>query len=327
VHGDSLVPTDRGHARQRLSSVRGPEAVYCLESMKAHQTDAQASTARHAGPGEQYVSDVAFERPGRLRRFVRAVLVNPAANYLPAGLTKAILRLTKSELAAANWADPGGWRSMVISYEGRPRQIADRVLVGGGAMPMALRNRRRLGAKVLADLIDAAMREPVHVLCLGAGPGHIVTDAMLRSRRRSRATLVDLSVEAFEYGRKVAKEKGLDGRVRYVQADARNLDGILDAPPDIVKMIGLCEYLPDATLAAVARAIAAAAPAGASIILNSLSKAHGTDRFFRRVFGLHMIHRSPAQLTEILAAEGFGDFVSLPEPLGVYHVITGRRKH
>jgi hypothetical protein len=149
---------------------------------------------------------------------------------------------------------------------------------------------------------------------------------MLRSGRPSRATQVDLSGAAFEYGRRVAREKGLDGRVRYVQGDARDLGGMLDSPPDIVKMIGLCEYLPDGPLGVVARAIAAVTAAGAPVVLNSLSRAHGTDRFFRRVFGLHMIHRSPAELTALLAAEGFGDFVSIPEPLGVYHVITGRRK-
>jgi hypothetical protein len=288
--------------------------------------DSQAPPGRTAGRSDQYISEVEFERPGLMRRLVKTAIVNPVANYLPAGLTKAILRFAKSELAAANWADPGGWRSMVISYEGRPRQIADRVLVSGGAMPMALRNRRRLGARVLADLIDRAGGEPVHVLCLGAGPGHIVTDAMLRARRRSRATLVDLSGGAFDYGRQVAREKGLEDRVRYVQADVRNMDGLLDAPPDVVKMLGICEYLTDSQILAIVRAVAARMAPGAPLVLNSLSKAHGTDRFFRRVFGLHMIHRRPDELTALLGAEGFGDFVSTPEPIGVYHVITGRRK-
>jgi cyclopropane fatty-acyl-phospholipid synthase-like methyltransferase len=149
---------------------------------------------------------------------------------------------------------------------------------------------------------------------------------MLLARRQSRATLVDLSGEAFDYGRQVAKEKGLEGRVRYIQADARDIARLLDAPPDIVKMIGICEYLTDEMIRGIAKAVAAAAPPGAPIVFNSLSKAHGTDRFFRRVFGLHMIHRTPEALEALLAAEGFGDFVSTPEPLGVYHVIMGRRK-
>ena len=64
-------------------------------------------------------------------------------------------------------------------------------------------------------------------------------------------------------------------------------------------------------------------PAGASIVFNSLSAAHGTDRFFRRVFGLHMIHRTPEQLTPTDAAgRASADFRVHPEPLGVYHVIV-----
>jgi predicted RNA methylase len=256
---------------------------------------------------------------------VKTAIVNPLANYLPSRMTKAILRATKSELAAANWADPGGWRSMVISYEGRPRKLADRVLVKGGSMPMALRNRRRLAARVLADLIDGCAREPVHVLCLGAGPGHIITDAMLHARRRSRATLVDLSGEAFEYGRRLAAHKGLADRVRYVQGDVRRVREVLDSPPDVVKMVGICEYLSDSQISDIAAAVAAVMAAGAAVVFNSLSRAHGTDRFFRRVLGLHMNYRSPEDLMRMMRLAGFGDFVSHPEPLGVYHVVMGRR--
>ena len=113
---------------------------------------------------------LAMERHSPLRRTIKACLINPLANYLPAALTRSILRFTKSELAAANWKDPGGWRSMVISYEGKPHKLADRVLVGSGTMPMALRNRRRLAAAVLAHLIDEAPAPNVHVLCLARAP-------------------------------------------------------------------------------------------------------------------------------------------------------------
>ena len=272
-----------------------------------------------------YVSEVEFERPGLVRRLVKRAILNPMANYVPARLTKAVLRLSKSQLAAANWADPGGWRSMVISYDGRCRQIADRVLVNGGSISMALRNRRRLGARILADLIDRSPREPACVLCLGAGPGLIITDAMLQARRGSRATLVDLSGEAFDYGRRVAAEKGLADRVRYIQADVRDVRDMMDSPPDIVKMLGICEYLTDEQVTGIVRAVAAVMAEGSAIVFNSLSKAHGTDRFFRRVFGLHMTYRSPEHMEGLMGPAGFGDFVSIPEPLGVYHVVVGRR--
>ena len=271
------------------------------------------------------ISDVQFERPGLVRRIMKAAITNPLANYMPAGVTKAILRFTKSELAAANWADPGGWRSMVISYEGHPKKIADRVLVSSGSMSMALRNRRRLAAKLLARKIDECRRDVVHILCLGAGPGHIITDAMLLANRPSRAMLVDLSSEAFEYGQKLAAQKGLADRVRYVQGDVRDGGGMIESPPDVVKMLGICEYLTDEQIVAIVSAVSAVMADESCILFNSISRSHGTDRFFRRVLGLHMNHRSPQEMMRLVGPAGFGDFVSIPEPLGVYHVVTGRR--
>ena len=274
---------------------------------------------------EHWVGDLDFERQGPLRRALKTMLVEPLANYLPADLIKAVLRLGKSELAAANWVDPGGWRSMVISYDGRPKQVADKVLIGSGTMAMALRNRRRLGGRLLARLIDQVDREPAHVLCLGAGPGLIIMDAMRQARREAHATLVDLSSDAFEYGRRLAAEAGLDGKLRFIKGDVRDVEQMLDHPPDIVKMLGICEYLTDTQIVDVARSVGAAMPAGAPIVFNSLSTRHGTDRFFRRVFGLHMRHRSPGLLRVLMARAGFRDFVSVSEPLGIYHVIVGRR--
>lgn len=274
---------------------------------------------------EAWVSDIEFERQGRLRRLVKAVLVDPIANYLPARWLRGILRFAKSEMAAANWEDPGGWRSMVLSYHGRPTQVADKILVGAGTMAMALRNRKRLGGRLLARLIDESDEEPVHVLCLGAGPGHVITDAMAQAKKRSVATLVDLNSDAFEYGRQLARDKGVADRVRFIEGDVREVRQMLAHPPDVVKMLGICEYLSDEQISDIAAALAEVMPPGAPIVFNSLSKMHRTDRFFRRVFGLHMNHRSPEHLQRLMGAAGFGDFVSLPEPLGVYHVLVGRR--
>lgn len=275
---------------------------------------------------ESWAEDIEFERLTPLRRAIKTAIINPCANYLPAEMVKSLLRMGKSELAAANWRDPGGWRSMVISYSGAPTQIADKLLVKGGSIPMALRNRKRLGARVLARLIDQAEHEPAQVLCLGAGPGHIVMAAMLEAKKKSFATLVDLSNDAFDYGRERAAEFGLSDAVRFVQGDVRDdLSHVLDQPPDVIKMLGICEYLTDEQITEIVRSVAAVAPPGVAIVFNSLDKRHGTDRFFRRVFGLHMIHRSVQQLQSLIAAGGFEHFVAMPEPLGVYHVIVGRR--
>ena len=215
---------------------------------------------------------------------------------------------------------------MVISYNGRPSQIADKILVKAGGMAMALRNRRRLAARLLARLIDSCDHEAVHVLCVGAGPGHIIMDAMTQARRAAVATLLDPSSDAHEYARRQAAQRGLGERVRFVTGYAQDASRLLEGRPEVVKMIGICEYLTDEQIRQIAAALASVMPVGGAMVFNSLSKAHGTDRFFRRVFGLHMIHRDPAHLQSLMASAGFGDFVSIREPLGVYHVIRGRRR-
>jgi len=273
---------------------------------------------------DSWLADLGFERPGALSRAAKAAIVNPLVNYMPAGMLKALLRFGKSELAEANWADPGGWRSMVISYDGRPRQVADKILVGAGTIPMALRNRKRLGSRLLARLIDAAERRPVHVLSLGAGPGQIIIEAMSQAKHEARATLVDLNADAFDFGRRLARQFGLSQNVSFVTGDVRHVEKLVDHQPDIVTMLGICEYLTDDQIVAIVGAAAGVMPAGAPIVFNSISKAHGTDRFFRRVFGLHMNHRRPEELQTLMSA-GYANFVSIPEPLGVYHVIVGRR--
>ena len=275
---------------------------------------------------DELLSQIEFETISPATRLLKAAVVHPLVNYLPAGLLKGVLRLSRSELAAANWADPGGWRSMVISYNGRCRQWADKLLVAGGTIPMALRNRRRLAGKVLAHLIDQAHSDPVQVLCVGAGPGMIIIDAMVQARRAAVATLVDLRDDAHQYASDLARRHGLGDRIRFVTGDARDIGKLADCRPEVVKMIGICEYLSDEEIGQIASALAGVMPHRGAILFNSLSKSHGTDRFFRRVFGLHMIHRSPQDLQEIMARAGFGDFVSIGEPLGVYHVILGRRR-
>jgi hypothetical protein len=282
-------------------------------------------TAAPDNSPQAWVADLKFERLGLLRRALKAAVVNPFANYFPSSMQRLIFRLMRSELAAANWTDPGGWRSMVISYDGQPRRLADRVLVLLGTIPMALRNRRRLAARVLARLIETADHEPVEVLCLGAGAGHAITDALRETRRHAHATFVDFQREAFDHGHGLAKADGTHEQLRFIEGDVREVRRMLDRPPDIVKMLGICEYLSDDHLADIIRAVAEVMPPGSTIVFNSLSAAHGTDRFFRRVLGLDMIHRTPEQLQALMRPAGFGDFVALPEPLGVYHVILGRK--
>ncbi|MCE5326243.1 MAG: class I SAM-dependent methyltransferase family protein [Planctomycetaceae bacterium] len=274
---------------------------------------------------ESWAADIRFERQGLLTRTLKALLVNPVGNYLPAKLLRGLLKWTKSDVAASNWADPGGWRSMVISYSGNPPKGIDKILVKGGTIPMALRNRRRLASRLISRLIDQAGHAPAHVLCLGAGPGTIIMDAMCEAKAASETTLVDISGDAFEHGRQMAAQHGLSERVKFIQGDVCSVKDMLDHRTDIVKMMGICEYLQDDQIVSIAKAVAELMPPGSALVFNSLSTQHGTDRFFRRVFGLHMIHRTPEQLQGLFSQAGFGNYVAFTEPLRVYTVVVGKK--
>jgi len=105
----------------------------------------------------------------------------------------------------------------------------------------------------------------------------------------------------------------------------RDVGRQLQSPPDIVIMIGICEYLTDEQIVSITAALADVVPCGTKVVFNSLSRRHGTDRFFRRVLGLNMIHRSSEQLQALMARGGFSQFSSTGEPLGVYEVVVGCR--
>lgn len=276
-------------------------------------------------PMEDWIADMEFERIGPVMRLVKRFVFNPLANYLPAEWWRTWLREGRSELALANWNDPGGWRSMVISYTGRAERTWDRLLVKGGTIPMALRNRRRLSARLCARLLERSAHDPAHAMCLGAGPGLTILDAMQAARKTSFATLVDISADAFAFGQAEANRRGLSDRVKYMQADVRDVKDMLDRPVDLVEMIGICEYLSDDQIASIVRAVASMMDPGTAIVFNSLSDRHGTDRFFRNVFGLHMRHRTAEQIEALLAPAGFGEFHRFPEPLGVYTVVVGTK--
>jgi len=273
--------------------------------------------------------DLDYEQVGPIKRAFKVGLTNPLVNWVvPAALIRWALRVTRSEMAAASWEEPGGWKSMVLSYrEHTPPQIADRLLLKLGSIPMALRNRKKLASEIIARMIRERAGQRTNVVCLGAGPGAIVLDAMQRAGHPDcHGYMIDLNADSFEHGRAQAAARGLDGRVRFIHGDVTHYRQLCDAEPHIVKMIGIIEYLPDEVVADIARAIAEVMPPGGQLLANSLTRRHGTDRFFRRVFDLHMIHRPAGRIGELLGPAGLRIEHVLTEPLGVYDVLICRKE-
>jgi len=262
-------------------------------------------------------------------RLLRTVAVNPYVNF--AMTRKSFMRLMKrrpSELGIASIEDPGGWRSMRAAYENKPgRNWADRAMVRYGVFPMALRNRKRISAQLLAALIDDFKTDHVHLVAVGAGGGNNVLEAMAAARNKNaKACLIDLNAGAFDYGREVAERYGLTDCVRFVQGDACQIDTLVDYDPELVTLIGIIEYIADDGLLKLLAAMYEAMDHGGYVLVNSISKRHGMDRFLRRVFRLHLTYRSADDVEALLRQAGFAPCHRQAEPLGVYNLLIGRKE-
>ena len=277
------------------------------------------------------VSATALEAPSILQR-AGYLLTNPWKNLLlPAGWLRARLRRSRSPLVAESFARPGGWRSMEIIYRNsKPVDWFDRQALFDNPLSMAARNRRRIVTQKLASLIAGCDKDrPVTIVGVGAGPGRHVQTAIVDSGidpARVQAYLIDRDDDAFEYGRALAARLEIDGCVHFIKGDARQIrEALPDAAANIVKVVGLAEYLSDTQFVDVLRALRDILAPGGSLVTHGLVDAHGTGAFLARMFNLRHRQRTERQMTDLLTAAGFHIAECVVEPVGIYPIITATR--
>ena len=260
------------------------------------------------------------------------LLANPWRNFLlPAGWLKRQMAASKSPLIAESFVRPGGWRSMEIVYgNSAPVDWFDRQALRSNPISMAARNRCRVVTRKLAELIaEHGAAAPVTILGVGAGPGRHVQSAIIDSRvspTRVRAYLIDLDDDAFDYGKSLAARLGIARCVQFLKGDARRIRETLpDVAAQIVKVVGLAEYLSDAELVELLSSLRDVMAPGGSIVTHGLVDAHGTGRFLARVFNLRHKQRTAGQMISLLEAAGFRATDCVIEPVGVYPIITAER--
>ncbi len=278
------------------------------------------------------LEEISFERLGPVSRIVKTFLVNPFINYVfPSRLIKHVLEKSQSPLLKECLVRPGSWLSMEFSYDldRECKDLLDRVAVRWGAMPMALRNRKKLVSRVLANCIRSyAPQGHVKVLGIGAGPSRNLLSAVILSEQTNvSATCIDLDAESFTFGRQIWKESGLpDNAVVFLEGDAADLTRKIHIAPQIAKLVGILEYLDDESLDRLLEVCANCLTADGSIVTHSIYPRHGIDPFMRRIFNLHLRYRTTEDLIQRLMRKGFGEFQTYSEPIGVYTVIHAKKK-
>lgn len=276
-------------------------------------------------------TEIVLERPTAIQR-LGAALLNPAKNYLlPASWLKMLLKRSAGPLLAEGFARPGGWRSMEILYRNdEPVDWLDRQALRDNPISMGSRNRLKIITRRLANLIaQYGARGPVTILGIGAGPGRHVQSALVDSGvdpARVTAHLVDLDDDAFEYGRALAEELGIASSIHFQQGDARSIRSSLpDMQAQIVKLVGLVEYLTDEQFLDLLSEVRNVTTRDATLVTHGFVDAFQTRRFLSRVFNLRHHRRSAEQMTSLLRSARFRVIDSVTEPVGVYPILTAIR--
>ncbi|MGQ0636411.1 MAG: class I SAM-dependent methyltransferase family protein [Planctomycetaceae bacterium] len=247
---------------------------------------------------------------------------------LPAAWLRRTLSRSQSPLIRESFARPGGWRSMELVYENAdPVDWPDRQALRWNPVSIASRNRRRYLVAALERLIRHYARERrVTIVGVGAGPGRHVQEALLRSEvvpELVDAWLVDRDDDAFPYGRELAQNWGLSRSLHFIKGDARCLDHLLpDVRPQIVKLVGLIEYLSDSDLSRLLEALRDGMEPEGTLVTHGLIDRHDTGPFLRRVFGLAHVERDADHLGALLANAGFRPIEWFVEPLGIFPIVT-----
>lgn len=262
----------------------------------------------------------------------RGLLLNPWKNFLlPARILQRWMGSTPSPLVAESFLRPGGWRSMELVYaNAQPLDWLDRLALCDNPMSMASRNRLRIVVARLASLIARyAAEAPVTVLAVGAGPGRHVQTAITNSgveSGRVTAHLINLHDDAFAYGRALSRRLGIEDRIHFHQGDARRIREILpDRAVQVVKLVGIVEYLTDAKFLELLGAVRGIMAPGATLVTHGLVDPHGGARFRARVFHLRHRQRTARQMQSLLSFAGFGPIECATEPVGIYPILTAVR--
>jgi SAM-dependent methyltransferase len=260
------------------------------------------------------------------------LIVDPYRNWLlPARLLQWIVRKSRSPLVAETLRRPGSWQSMKIVYANEtPVDAIDRMAVRYNTISMATRNRRKLVTAKLTEVFSSMAGEsPISVVGVGAGPGLHVQDAICRaglSPTQVDAYLIDRDSDAFEYGQQCARERGLVDSIHFVQGDAREIRQVLPAvSPNVVKIIGLLEYLTDAQATELLAAMFEVMAADGRLLTHGMVDRFNTARFVARTFGLRHVHRTGDHVAKLLRSVGFREIETFDEPMKIYSVLLAKR--
>lgn len=276
------------------------------------------------------INGIEFETFTPIQTVVKKVIVNPLINYLvPPAFLKFVFRTSKSDLAKESLIAPGNWNSMKISYENKPpKDFIDKLVLRYGSFPVGLRNRKKLVVSKMTQLIkNYKDKDKIIIVGIGSARACNALEAMkLSGISTVEGYFVDIDNAAMSAGKELAHSLGLDDKAHYIKGNAIHLKKFIPGRADILKLIGIIEYLTDAQIKEILKAGFENLSQGGSIITHSIQPTHGIDPFLRKVFNLNLIYRTPGQVKSLLEEAGFTITEEDEEPLGIYTIVIGTKQ-
>ncbi|MCB1194923.1 hypothetical protein KDK77_01945 [bacterium] len=279
---------------------------------------------------KRVIDSIEFEDFSALSKTLKTCVFNPFINYiLPASLLKKVLRESKSNLMHESLRLPGSWQSMQICYDNPPaKDLIDHLVLRLGSFPVALRNRKKLMVKTIAEHIHAHKHNE-RVVLVGIGSGNAI-NAMHGIKHAGvehvEGYFIDRESDAHTPGKHIAQSLKLHDKVKFIQGEAVDIHKFIPKKAHIFKLIGILEYLSDNDVKKILQVGHKNLAAGGTVITHSIEPAHGIDPFLKRVFGLKLNYRSPWHIRQLLEESGFLIQDVKPEPLQVYHAVTAIKK-
>lgn len=272
------------------------------------------------------IDNIEYESFDGVTNLFKKCLFNPLLNYvLPAGFLKKILTNSKSALAHESLVDPGNWQSMKLSYENNPpKDFLDKMVLQYGAFPAGLRNRKKLVVLKLSNLIKKYKdQENILIVGVGAGRGFNAMDSMVASGLKNvEGYFLDIDDSAMEPGKELAKSLGLSNKVKFIQGNAIDLKKYIPKNADILKLIGIIEYLTDDQVSEILDVGYKNMNKGSTVIVNTIEPTHGIEPFLQKTFNLKLNYRTTEQVQKLLVKSGFSILEDSKEALNIYHILT-----
>lgn len=275
-------------------------------------------------------SPTEFEMPSKFNRALRRWIVNPAVNYwIPRFMIVLFLKhICNSQVMRESFRSPGSWRVMKFCYERHPvSNWVDWLALKASAMAMGLRNRKKMVVSNLIRLFEEKRGKEMTVLGIGTGPALSILEAMGAAPwTHVNALCVDQDPSAIATGEELRDKLTLNGRVKFVQADALEAMSQMRAAPHVIEIVGLLEYLADRDVAQLLEYVYQVLQPGGTLIANSIQPSHGVQHFLERIFGMRLHYRREEALMGMMEGCGWRTFRIEREPIGIYSLVMAEKE-